>query len=486
MNMPLRLRPAQSGPNVGRRDHRVLLPLTAALLVGCQSYEPAPLDLVGHRDALEARLDDVAPINAFLDRLEPAGPAVPELFDLDDGLTVAEGEVLALFYNPDLRLARLEAGVALATLETAGLWQDPQFGFEGAEILSPSGPFEHGLTLSLTIPISGAPGVERDRAGAAHEAELSRIVEAEWSTRARVRTAWAAWTVASERLRLLADAAGQLGRISSIAERLEAAGELMHVEARLLRAELVEIRTAIAQGELAETRSRMELLGLLGLPSTARVDLVPAWPASEIEAAEDATPRLIAANATLAVRRAEYRVAEETLRLEVRKQYPDVTFGGGHGAEDDDRLLLGLSLPIPLWNANRRGIAEARARREVARAMAETTFERLALELAIARTTLDAARAQRRAFERELIPMLDEQSSEVEQLADLGDVSTLLLLETVTRHVDAKSRLLDLRLVEATAAVDVARLLGPEHATSPPHAPAAAARGSTSGEEGSR
>ncbi|MEL6499708.1 MAG: TolC family protein [Planctomycetota bacterium] len=455
------------------RRTRVVLPglgsaVALLTLVGCQSYERVPLDLADHRAAFDTRLDTTEPISRFVDRLAEQGHAVPDCFDPGDGLSVAEGEVLALFYNADLRIARLDAGVALATFETAGLWEDPQFGFDGAEILSPAGPFEYGLTLSLTIPVSGRLGVERDRAGAAYEAELRRIVDAEWSTRAAVRSAWALWSVAAERLRLFSEVIGQVERVAEITDRLESAGELTRVEARLLRAELVQTRADAAQATLDEARARITLLGLMGLAPDAAVDLLPTiQPVLPTDQA-DTIDRLIEANTLLAVRRAEYQVAEETLRLEVRKQYPDITIGSGLGSEDgDDRLLLGVSLPIPVLNANRAGIAEARARRQVARVSAETMFEQLSRELALSRAAYDAARMQRAAFERELVPMLDEQSAEVEQLINLGEVNTLLLLETVTRRFDAKSRLLDLRLAEIAAAVEIARLLGPDQTESP-------------------
>lgn len=455
------------------RQTRVALPglgsaIALLALVGCQSYERVPLDLADHREAFDTRLGATDPIARFVDRLAEQGHAVPDRFDLSDGLSVAEGEVLALFYNADLRVARFDAGVALATFETAGLWEDPQFGFDGAEILSPAGPFEYGLTLSLTIPVSGRLGVEKDRAGAAYEAELRRIVDAEWSTRAAVRSAWASWSAASERLRLLSEVIGQVERVAEITDRLESAGELTRVEARLLRAELVQARADSAQATLDEARARITLLGLMGLAPDAAVELVPAIQPVMPTNHSGTIDRLIEANTLLAVRRTEYQVAEESLRLEVRKQYPDVTIGSGVGSEDgDDRLLLGLSIPIPVLNANRAGIAEARAQRQVARVAAETTFEQVSRELSLSLAAYDAALMQREAFERELVPMLDEQSAEVEQLIDLGEVNTLLLLETVTRRFDAKSRLLDLRLAEIAAAIEIARLLGPDHSGSP-------------------
>lgn len=414
-----------------------------------------------------ARLEAIEPVATFAGRLAEREGTTPPRFDLADGLTVAEGEVLALFYNPDLRLARLEAGVALATAENAGLWEDPEFGFDGAEVFSPEGPFEYGLTLSLTIPVSGRLSVEKARARAAHEAELRRVVDLEWSTRANVRHAWAAWTAAEGRARLLTDALEQARALGEIVDSLESVGELSRIEARTLRAELIRMRTDRAEADLDSIRARVGLLALMGVSPHADIELLPSFPTSTVERVDDPIARLIEANTLLAVRRAEYKTAEEALRLEVRKQYPDITIGGGYGNEGDDRLLLGVSLPIPILNANRGGIAEARAERDHARAAAEVAFERLVADLAITRAELVSSRARRAVFEAELIPAFDAQAGEIAKLVELGEVDTMLLLESIRGGYEARSGLLELRLEETRARIALARLLGPDERGEP-------------------
>jgi len=113
-------------------------------------------------------------------------------------------------------------------------------------------------------------------------------------------------------------------------------------------------------------------------------------------------------------------------------------------------------------------IAEARAQREVARAIAETTFERLAGDFAIARAIHESATTRFRTLSEELIPMLNQQASEVASLAELGEVDTLLLLETISRRFEAKRQALDLNQAILDAAIEMARLLGP----GVPHLPA--------------
>lgn len=453
-------------PRGARRLWLTILLFGVLLFTGCQSYQPVSLDLEQHQADAALRVDEHETLYAFSQRLA-TGDAI-EPFDLDDGIHAAEAEVIALFYNRELRLARLHAGVALANAETAGLWDDPVFGFDGAELISPTGPFEYGLTLSLTIPVSGQLNVAQDKADAAYNAELRRIVDAEWSMRARVREAWVVWSVANERLKLIDQIVEAIERISAVSDRLEEGGELTRVEARLIHAQLLTTRLERVSAAAEANQARLGLLGLMGLLPEAEVLLVSALPTVVIPEVSDRSDRLIQANTLLAALRADYQVAEQALRLEVRKQYPDIEIGGGFGSEDgDDRLLFGASLPIPIFNANRGGIAEARANRELARAMAETEFERLAFQLASARARLDATEQQRQALEDELVPMLDEQSAEIDRLAELGEVNTLILLETVARRFEAKSQILDLHRAALRDRIEVVRLLGPADAIDP-------------------
>lgn len=443
-----------------RRGLGSLIMATAMLLTlaGCQTYERSDLDLEAYRLSVEARLSDSGPVTAFGEQRQiDTGD-----FDLRDGVTAEEAEALALFYNPDLRLARLEAGVALANKRHAGAWRDPVLGFTGEDVLGSGAPFEYGVTLGVTLPISGRLSVERDRAGAAHRVELRRVEDLEWNTRHAVRVAWAGWSAARERVELLRSSIEDLGEASGIADRLEQAGELARSESRLLRIELAQRRSALGQARVDAQGRHLTLLGLMGLAPGSQIELHPSLTAPPPPGPSDSIGWLTQANTALAVERAAYRLAEESLRLEVRKQYPDIELGGGYGSEDDDRLLLGVSLPIGIFNANRGGIARARAERELARARAQTTLERLAEACHAARARYEALRDQEAIYEQEIVPMLEAQTREIRELMSLGEVSTLLLLETVTRSYGARSRLLELRLARQEASIELSRLLGPE------------------------
>lgn len=451
---------------------QVLLTLACAsvtvLLAGCQVYRHRTLDLPAHRAAIADRIRDTEPIQEFVDRLRDAGANIPEAYDLEDGLTFAEGEVLALFNNPDLRVLRSQAGVALAEFETAGLWEDPEFGFDAAELLSPSGPLEYGLTFGLTLPISGRLGVAKDRAGTMLEAERRRLVSAEWALRFRVRQAWVEWTVAEEHDRLARELATQVEDILTIIDALEANGELTRIEARLFRVDLANRRTTMLETSLDAERARLGLLRLMGIGPGGSVVLVPAIEFPVPETPEDPATRVLRANPQLDVLRAQYEAAEATLRLEIREQYPDIELGTGFGSEDNDRrFLFGVSVPLPIFNVNTARISTARAEREVVRAEAEARLEHLLHELAFAQRSYEVTRLQRDELETEIVPLLQEQIDEAQEVARLGEVDPLLLLETIALQAEAKGRLLSLQLAEAVAGLRVAALLGPDTKSDP-------------------
>jgi len=441
----------------------------ACLLQACQTYEPRPLDMPGYRDAFDSRTVSFKPIEDFIDRLHDNPAAAPLAFDASDGLSPAEGEVVALFYNPELRITRLEAGVALATRDNAGLWEDPVFGFDGADILSPSGqPFEWGVGISLTIPVSGRLDVERARANAAWDAKIREVIDAEWRTRANVRRAWARWTAATERTVLIETTIEQLLDLDRTVSHLAKMGELNRVQRRLFSIEIASQDALLTESQLDLIETTTDLLGILGMPPSAAGLLRPTFPTTAIAAPESRTVRLIESNTSLAVHFADYRVAEETLRLEIQKQFPDIVIGPGYGTEfNDHRVMFGISVPLPIINANRAAIAEAEAQREVARATAETTFAELDRRLAAAMQSLSLARHQRTSFEARIVPLLNDQMHDLHRIAKLGEIDLFVMLETTTRQLQVRTRLLALKTAEVHAATAAAQLLGPDHSTPP-------------------
>ncbi len=446
-----------------RRDHRGLsegvliaaLLLSVAAACGCERYERRPLDLDAARsDWLERSLVET--------RVLPRGLETGA-FDPSDGLSLAEAEAVLLVFNAPLRLARLEAGVAQATARHAGQWADPVLGVDLERIVSGQGGWVTGTVLGLTIPISGRLEAEKALAGAELAAALDRLAALEWATRAALRERWVEWSAARFEAEVLDELIERLGEAASLAERQLEAGAMTRVSARLFRVELagreadgIALRARVMELEL-------HLRDMLGLAPHSPLTLVPGVSfAARATEADTLRELLETSNPELAAVRGAYEVAERALRTEVRRQYPDVTIGPGYGSDQGDkRILLGLSVPVPLLNRNQQAIAMAQARREVERGRFATTYEHLSSQLAIALMRLEASRAQRSAVETSVIPLADEQEADVRRAASLGRVEPLLLLEALKSQHDAQVRLVQARAAEALGAIRLDELIGP-------------------------
>lgn len=431
--------------------------LGAVGLGGCAKYAPAEFSVRGHREEFVARSAGSEELRAYADRLAAAGRAEAGpggKFDASDGLTLAEAEVVALFFNPTLRRVRAEARVPAAGVEGAGRWADPELAVDGARVLEDvDDRWVVGGTMNLTIPISGRTSVLRDARRAEAEAAALGAADRELAVLTDLRREWLEGSAAAERAAALREAIALLGRLAATSDAMAEIGELSPLDARAVRLERALRTSELLSAEAAERESQMRLRAMMGLKPDAEVRLVPtlavAGPPDEAWKTDD-HPRLLQAVASL-------RAAERAHEAEVRKQVPDLTLGLGYGVDQgESRLLWSGLIPIPVLNANRQAIDESRARRDAAAAQAGETLEQLESELALARLAFESAEARRRQVVDELLPLAARQADDAERLGRSGEAEMLLVLDAVQRRLDAR-----LLVVESARdlAVATARLM---------------------------
>lgn len=465
---------------ISKRRPAVLTATAALTLAGCRTYERAPIDVSVHREEFLTRMPEGEHLRALAEDQNVTNPALFSTFDPSDGIQLAEAELIALVFNADLRVARLRAGVTRAATESAGLWEDPRVGVDLTRIIqSTPEPWKIFSTVELTLPLSGRLKVEKELATAEHTAELVRVAMQEWRVRMDVRRAWSEWSAIRTELVMTRDFVGLADEVLVIVDAMEQAGEITRTEARLFR---VERALSVSETLLLESRAeqtKVHLLSLMGLAPDCPVLLFPsALAAQPVMSQVDSVQGPSSAgqaNPDVQIARAEYEVSEQQLHLAIRGQYPDLAIGPGYGREDgQDQVLLGLSLPLPLLNGGRRAIAEAIARRDLARAGFELAVERSISRIRAAEMAFGAAAAQQRIIEDSIVPLVDAQQQDTRRLAELGEVNTLVMLETLARQRDARSRLIEASRNAALVAIDLEELRGPESAaatasTNPAH-----------------
>jgi outer membrane protein TolC len=451
--------PRVSVRRVLRTGAILTITVSVTALTGCQFYQPSPLEASGHAGTWRERGPSDEKVRDFARRIETTAPRAVK-FNPKNGVTLAEGEVVALVYNPDLRVARLRAGVARATAEHAGRWDDPELSIDVLKVTeSVPHPWVVGSALSFTIPISGRLAVEQSRAKAELHSELARVAEEEWETLRDLREVWLTWSANWLRFEQAQRIVGSLDSVVETTGKLAEAGELPRTESALFKIEQESRKADIARLRGRVREGEQEIRSLMGISSSAPVSLIPTL----------ATPsgndsgNLPETNPTLIRLRSDYEVAELTLLREIRKQFPDLELGPNF-EDDQGQSKIGVigAIPIPLFNSNKGGIAAARAEREVARAAYETELERTEGRLAAMRARLDGARTRRQSLDSKVVPLVDRQIVDARRVLEIGEGDSLVLLEILVRAHEAKLELIEARFEVSDTQNQIRHLLGPD------------------------
>ncbi|MEL6715689.1 MAG: hypothetical protein AAFP86_18050, partial [Planctomycetota bacterium] len=120
----------------------------------CASYSAEPLDGLRVLSELTARAVDASVHDGGITGLESAWFPLAEEVRFDDGVSLAEANVLALAYAPAVRIARAEAGVAAAGVRGARLLRNPQAAL-GPRFSVEDGGAIFPISLSWQAPLWG-------------------------------------------------------------------------------------------------------------------------------------------------------------------------------------------------------------------------------------------------------------------------------------------------------------------------------------------
>ena len=415
------------------------------LFSGCQTYKPDPLDLALHQQNQQKRSPAMESVQEFAKDLNENSSVADQVFDPEDGLSLYEAEIVALTLNPDLRIARLEAGVAQSDAKFAGLWQDPSLNLNLLKIQeSIPHPWYINPTLTFTIPLSGRLKIAKNRADAELKVELDRVYETERQVVLQLRDSWMSWSALKKKLDQTRKALQELDSLAQTTTSLTELGEMPVTESRLFLMEREIQREQMIALENQSRKESIRIRSLMGLAPNAPLDLKEHL---NHQTNEPEYSNWVDRNPTLARLRSEHEVAEKTLQLEVRKQYPDLNIGPQ--AESDagqNRIGLGGTLPLPVLNGNKGAIASARIKRNLARAVYETEYERLNSELAELQQDLQNNQSRLEILDSSLIPLTDQQMEDAYRLMEMGEADGLTMLESLTRSIGVRHRIIDIHL----------------------------------------
>jgi cobalt-zinc-cadmium efflux system outer membrane protein len=285
--------------------------------------------------------------------------------------------------------------------------------------------------------------------------------------RAGVRAGFYALLLAQEKQQLAESGAALARRSVEIAARRVQAGKISPLDETRARLAAVDAASESkrAGAELAIARTR--LAALVGQAGTAA--LMAAGDPAALPVLKPLTTLLPGADGTGAVRQARLRLAAQEAQTGVERaaRIPDLTLSVGRQREEEGpqargRTVIGLSVPLPLFDRNGdRLLASLRradkAREEVAAAEVDTV-----VRIAEAHARYELASGEARLLAAEVIP--NAQSAHALTLTgfEYGKFSLLDVLDAQRTLFQVRSRRSDALLAAWQAYADIERLAGPD------------------------
>jgi len=351
--------------------NRQLAIFTALALTGCAHFDSRPLAPEKTAAQLESRhLDDPGLKSFFVQNTGRAPETWPlEQWDLNS-LTIA-----AFYFHPDLAVARAQCQLAEAGVKTAAGLPNPTLTVTpeyNTTTLVPS-PWGPSASLDLPIETAGKRGKRIAEAEKLSESARWSFVAAAWQIRSGVRAALLDYGIAERRLPLLQKQLASQREIVRLMQGSFAAGETSRPELTTAQMALNKIQLDASAAEAKSVEARSRLAEALGVTTAAlegiQLPVIFSADVTDDLASDAARHAALVGRADIRAALADYAAAENDLRLEIAKQYPDVHLNPGYQYDQgDNKWSVGLSFDLPVFNQNQGPIAESRARRELAAA----------------------------------------------------------------------------------------------------------------------
>ncbi|QDE86806.1 transporter [Myxococcus xanthus] len=341
-----------------------------------------------------------------LEELKRSEAAPPERITLAQALSLLDER------SPWAAAERSRIDVVAADRVEAGILPNPSFSY-GTQLLAAGvntgSSVVHELSLEQPLLIFGQRGVRRELAERNVSAEQARVNASLAERALAVREAFAALLTNQEELRVLEETAVDLGRVEKVVKGRAAAGdssrydvERIEVESRALEVEVLNARASVddASGRLAA------LLGIEGWHPRAQGSLRTTESLPDLpllwESAQQRRPSLVAARARQAVARGGLDVARRD-RLPV----PAVAAGVMLTRNEKSTIaMVGVGLPLPLFDRNQGSIARASAEMQAEARALEAELAEARAELSRAHAVLEGRKGALARLEHDVVERL--------------------------------------------------------------------------------
>jgi outer membrane protein TolC len=305
-------------------------------------------------------------------------------------------------------------------------------------------PFAFGLSIDIPIETANKRDIRIENARHLSEAAKLEIAQTAWQLRYQLAQTLYEYQFSQQQIKLLSEEELRRKEIVAIYQKRVDLGVASNVELSTAKLQLQTTSTELLSKQQSKLVLLSKLASNLGLPlaKVEAMNLAASVPDKSIPQ-NQTIPNDLQASALLnrldiRIALLRYAAAESKLKLEIAKQYPDITISPGYAYEFGDRIWsLGISGLLTLLNKNKLGIAEAMQLREVEAAQFEALQTKVISEANVAKAELIQAR---QVVENEQKSLLQQQQNtqRMQRRFAIGEIDRLELAFAKLENIAAE------------------------------------------------
>ncbi|WAC71513.1 TolC family protein [Roseateles sp. SL47] len=375
-------------------------------------------------------------------------------------LTLDQALDRAISHSPALAAAQKEVSASEGALQQAGLWRNPTLSATVEDTRASTRTTT--TTLDIPLELGGKRSARLSAAEQARAVAVASAAQARAQLQAQVVSAFFNVLVAQERTGLATAAAELSARALEAVQRRVTAGKVSPVEASRAGVDRAQALLELSEAQAEERSTRHRLATLLGedQPSFSTVEAdttAPQRPAfAELVSRMEVGPALQLHQAELQRRRALVDMARS-------QAVPDMTLSIGAKRDNDlgrTQAVVGLSVPLPLFDRNQGGITEAN--RQADKAADDLRASRLELlaELQEASNRLAVGAASLQTLKDLVLPAAQQAHDVAGKGFEAGKFGFLEVLDAQRTLLQARTRYLSTLAAAWQAAAVIDRIVG--------------------------
>lgn len=375
---------------------------------------------------------------------------------------------LVLRAHPAARQSAGLVGLGQAERQAVSRWPDPVFDFSVSrarpgEPAIPAGA-ESGFGLTQAIPWPGARSASIRAGDRGLEVVAASADAIRWELIADARRAFSRLALSRSLVAILRTAEEDTRSLRDLVARRADLGESRESDRLKTTVEWLKQRRILtdAERDASAAEAIVRALAVEPLPrpllmrDTQALDVALQDHDQLVALLVQRHPRLRAALAEAERQRALTDEARQS-------RAPGLAVSLFHAGElDKSTTGVAVGVTVPLWNANRGGVARALATQSLASADAERLRVDLLAEFESRFSAFEVAAGQVRTLDQDILPAAAAGLKLARFSYEEGETSLLDLLDAQRTYREAQKELMESRLALALAVTELQRLLGPD------------------------